>query len=180
MIYSKTQNNNYLTGTDLLTQNEASLGYNLSLDWGAPSADYKYAYVVGDVDGGVCQDSSSWYKFTFRRNTANMTSTLNIDDANGINYVQTDLQLVFSRMDLSKRLEIIGLSQAPSAAVVKDANGNYWALGYNEPVIASAGEGATGTNRSDSNHYSLTLTDISETFPLPVQNGEAIMASAVF
>ena len=37
-----------LTGTDLLTQNEASLGYTLDISWGKPSANYNYAYVVGD------------------------------------------------------------------------------------------------------------------------------------
>lgn len=157
---------------DLFT---AYYGTNVPPETGLP-----YAYAMADVDGGVCQDSANWFKFTFRRNTANMTSTLNIDDANGINYVQTDLQLIFSRMEKDKRMEIIGLSQAPVAAVVKDANGKYWALGYNEPMTASAGEGVTGTNRSDSNHYSITLTDISDTFPLPVENGAAVMEAAEF
>lgn len=137
-----------------------------------------YSYVMADVNGGTCGGSEAWYKFTFRRNTGNMTSTLNIDDTAGVSYVQTDLQLTFGRMDQGKRLEIVGLTQAPTAVVVKDANGNYWALGVNEPVSATAGEGVTGTNRTDSNHYSVTLTDMSETFPLPVKNGADILNAA--
>lgn len=142
--------------------------------------DNAYSYVMADTAGGTCESTSAWYKFTFRRNTGNMTSTLNVDDASGVSFVQTDLQLTFGRMDQGKRLEIVGLTQAPTAAVVKDANGNFWALGVNEPVSATAGEGVTGTNRTDSNHYSVTLTDMSETFPLPVKNGADILNAATF
>lgn len=145
-----------------------------------PGANGPVSYVTADTAGGTCGTVSAWYKFTFRRNTGNMTSTLNIDDTAGVSFVQTDLQLIFGRMDQAKRLEIVSLTQAPCAIVVKDSNNNYWALGVDEPVTASAGEGVTGTNRTDSNHYSVTLTDISETFPLPVQNGAAILSAAEF
>lgn len=139
-------------------------------------------YVIAPTSGATCGGTAGWYKFTFRRNTGSMSSTLNIDETNGTNYVQTDLNLVFSRMEMEKRLEIVALCQTPSAMVVKDANGNYWALGVDEPVYASAGEGVTGTNRTDANQYSLTLTDYSTEFPLPVDptNGENILAAATF
>lgn len=37
-----------LEGVDTLTQNEAGLGYNLSVTWGAPSNSFAPAFVVGD------------------------------------------------------------------------------------------------------------------------------------
>lgn len=142
-------------------------------------------YVTAPITGGVCgvgENNNGWYKFTFRRNVGSLTSTLNIDEANGTKYVQTDLSLAFSRMEMEKRLDIVSLCQTPSAAIVKDANGQYWALGVYEPVYVSAGEGATGTNRTDANQYSLTLTDYSVDFPLAVDPtmAESIFAAALF
>ena len=69
---------------------------------------------------------------------------------------------------------VAGLAAGEVVAVVKDANGAYWALGMDEPATASAGEGATGTARGDGNHYSITLLDNSVTFPYEVSNGEAV------
>lgn len=123
--------------------------------------------------------TTKWYKFQFRKGTSQMSSTLTIDDANGINYVSTELQMLFGRMDTEKRISIGALAQSELVAVVKDCNGKYWALGVVEPITASAGEGMTGQARGDSNHYSITLTDDCPVFPLPVENGEAIMAAAV-
>lgn len=126
----------------------------------------------------VEDDSVAWYKFSFRKGTSQMTSTLNIDDANGINYVSTELQMLFGRMDTDKRLAIAALAQAEMVAIVKDCNGKYWALGMTEPVTANGGEGATGQARGDSNHYSITLLDTHTTFPMEVENGAEIMEAA--
>lgn len=115
---------------------------------------------VSGVKSGV-----SFYEYQFRKNTGSMTSTLNIDPANGVNFVQTDLNLVFSRMETKKRIEMAALSVGQLAGIVKDANGKYYALGVSEPLEASAGDGQTGTARTDGNRYSITLTDNQESFP---------------
>lgn len=115
---------------------------------------------VSAVDSAV-----SFYEYQFRKNTGSMTSTLNIDPANGVNFVQTDLNLIFSRMETKKRIEMAALSVGQLAGIVKDANGKYYALGVSEPLEASAGDGQTGTARTDGNRYSITLTDNQTTFP---------------
>lgn len=107
----------------------------------------------------------SFYEYQFRKNTGSMTSTLNIDPANGVNFVSTDLDLVFSRMETKKRIEMAALSVGQLAGIVKDANGKYYALGVNEPMEASAGDGQTGTARTDGNRYHIVLTDNQESFP---------------
>lgn len=115
---------------------------------------------VSAVDSAV-----SFYEYQFRKNTGSMTSTLNIDPANGVNFVQTDLVMLFSRMETKKRIEMAALSVGQLAGIVKDANGKYYALGVSEPLEASAGDGQTGTARTDGNRYSITLTDNQESFP---------------
>ena len=111
---------------------------------------------------------TTWYEYSFRKNTGSMTSTLNVDAANGVNYVSTELSLVFTKMDTAKRIEMSALAVSEVMAVVEDANGKRWFLGFDEPIAASAGTGETGTAKTDGNKYTLTLTDESATFPYEV------------
>lgn len=105
-----------------------------------------------------------FYEFNFRKNTASMTSTLNVSD-NGSSYVSTELSMVFSRMDADKRAAIMALVLSDAMVIVEDCNGNKWFLGEMNPVNASASTGESGTQKSDNNAYSITLTDDNNAFP---------------
>ena len=113
-------------------------------------------------------DSAKFKKYAFKKNTSSMTSTLNVDPANGVNFVQTDLSLVFAKQETVKRMEIAKLSLGELRVIVLDANGKYWFLGQEEFVSATAGTAETGTNRQDGNRYSITLTDYSSSYPYEV------------
>lgn len=113
-------------------------------------------------------DDKKFVKFQFAKNTGSMSSTYTIDPTTGVRYVATDLVLVFNRMETSKRVAITALAQNDLVAIVKDANGKYWYLGYNEPVTATTGDALTGTARGDRNGYSITLQDNSHEFPYEV------------
>ena len=80
----------------------------------------------------------------------------------------SQLLLQFNRMETTKRVELTALALGDLAIICKDANGTYWYLGYDEPVNASAGDGQTGTARSDANRYTLTLEDTSSEMPYEV------------
>ena len=123
---------------------------------------------TGKISGITMEASAKFKKYTFARNTGSMTSTYTIDQASGVKYVTTDLVLQFNRMETTKRVEITALSVNDLVAIVKDANGVYWYLGFDEPVNASAGDGQTGTARGDANRYSITLQDISKEMPMEV------------
>lgn len=118
---------------------------------------------ISAIDSGV-----SFYHYTFKKDTGSFTSTLNVDNANGVNYVSTEINLVFSRMETLKRAEIAALSLGDLALVIKDANNRYWAFGVSEPVNASAGSGETGVARGDANRYSITLLDNDLSYPYEV------------
>ena len=113
-------------------------------------------------------DSAKFKKYAFKKNTSSMTSTLNVDPANGVNFVQTDLSLVFAKQETVKRMEIAKLSLGELRIIVLDANGKYWFLGQEEFVSATAGTAETGTNRQDGNRYTITLTDYSSSYPYEV------------
>lgn len=115
-------------------------------------------------------DTAKFKKYAFKKNTSSMTSTLNVDPANGINFVQTDLSLVFAKQETVKRMEIAKLSLGELRVIVLDANGKYWFLGKEEFVSATAGTAETGTNRTDGNKYTITLTDYSASYPYEVDS----------
>lgn len=124
----------------------------------------------GEITEINMETGAKFYKYQFRKNTGSMTSTLNVTDDGNV-YVSTELSLVFSKMETKKRIEMNALATQDLVIIVKDANGKYWYLGETEPVNASAGEGATGQNRTDSNHYQITFTALSPDFlPEVTQN----------
>lgn len=122
----------------------------------------------GKVTGITVAEGKKFLAYNFRKGTGSMTSTLNVDPANGVNYVTTDLALTFLKMDTAKRIEMSALAVNELVAIVKDANGVYWYLGMDEAIAATAGDGATGTARGDGNRYTITLQDTSSTFPFEV------------
>ena len=125
---------------------------------------------AGKVTEITMASSAKFKRYTFARNTGSMTSTYTIDQASGVRYVTTDLLLQFNRMESAKRVEISALAVNDLVAIVKDANGIYWYLGYDEPVNASAGDGQTGTARGDANRYTITLQDNSKEMPMEVDS----------
>lgn len=113
-------------------------------------------------------DSAKFKKYAFKKNTSSMTSTLNVDPANGVNFVQTDLTVVFAKQETVKRMEIAKLSLGELRVIVLDANGKYWFLGQEEFVSATSGSAETGTNRTDGNRYQIVLSDYSSSYPYEV------------
>ena len=126
--------------------------------------------VTSDKISAIALKSSGekFHVYNFKRNTGSLTSTYTIDPANGVNFVTSDLTLVFAKQDTVKRIEISALALDDLVVIVKDANGKYWYLGYDEPVQASAATAQTGTARTDGNSYNITLQDTSLKLPYEV------------
>lgn len=114
------------------------------------------------------KSSKTWSPFEFRRGTSSMTSTLNVDESTGTNYVSTELNLIFTKMDTAKRIEVAGMAIGQLACVVLDSNGHYWYLGKDDYVSSSAGTGQTGTAKGDQNAYNITLSTESESYPYEI------------
>lgn len=132
----------------------------------------------GEITGITMTTGSTFKPYQFRKQTGSMTSTLNVDETAGINYVSTELSLVFTKMETAKRLEMTALAKAQLAVIVEDSNGKYWYMGKDDYVSSTAGGGNTGTAKGDQNAYTLTLTDESITYPYEVTKSavEAVIA----
>lgn len=135
--------------------------------WITQYSDVK-SVVVGEdnkIESITLEAEAVWYEYQFRKATGSLTSTLNVDESAGVNYVSNELSLVFTKMETTKRIEIAALSIGQLAVVVEDSNGHYWFLGKDDYVSASAGTGVTGIAKGDQNAYTLTLSTDSDSYP---------------
>ena len=124
---------------------------------------------TGDTITGITMASGAVFKpYQFRKQTGSMVSTLTVDETAGVNYVSTELSLVFTKMETKKRIELSALSVGQLAVIVEDSNGTFWYLGKDDYVSVSAGGGQTGTAKGDGNNYTLTLRDESDTYPYEI------------
>lgn len=130
--------------------------------------DFEVDATTNMIDTITMATSAKFKKYCFKKNTSSLTSTLNVDPTSGSNFVQSDLSLVFAKQDTTKRMEVAKLSLGELRVIVLDANGKYWFLGAEEFVAATAATGETGTNRTDGNRYTITLTDYSSSYPYEV------------
>lgn len=154
----------------------------ITLDCSHSLGGIKTAYIAnyGDVESvsadtasgkivSVTMAASKKFKpYQFRKQTGSMTSTLTVDETAGVNYVSTELSLVFTKMETAKRLELSALSIGQLAVIVEDSNGTFWYLGKDDYVSATAGGAQTGTAKGDGNNYTLTLRDESDTYPFEI------------
>lgn len=114
-------------------------------------------------------NSAKFKEYLFRRGTGSLTSAYQVSDATGNNGVQSDLVMVFSRLETTKRLEVTALAKAEAVAIVEDCNGKFWYLGYDEALTLADGTNAvTGTARADLNGYNVNLVDHSLELPYEV------------
>lgn len=137
-------------------------------------------YTIDEATGTVTGITSgiTWYPYYIKKNTSQFTSTLNVDFANGINYVSTELVLQFTKMETKKRIEMAALALNDVAIVVEDSNGVMHALGASEAVNVTAGTAQTGQSKGDGNFYQLTFTDEYPSF-LPILTEDAFKAMEI-
>jgi hypothetical protein len=126
----------------------------------------------GKITAITMASSAKFKTYQFKPATSSMSSNYQVNQENGTVFVQTDLLMVFNRMETAKRIEISAMAQGELCAIVKDANGLYWLLGKDEPLLISAGDGLSGTARADRNGYSITLQDNSLEMPAEILVGD--------
>ena len=119
------------------------------------------------VTSGVITAITMFYKYAFAPNSSNLASNWQVNAENGTKYVESNLTMVFNKMDATKRLEIMALAQSELAVIVVDQNGTMFYLGYEEGVrLISGSDGQTGTARADRNGYTVVLQDVAGELPM--------------
>ena len=148
--------------------------YNAST--GSTTGSTSGATYTGDTITGITMASGAVFKpYQFRKQTGSLTSTLTVDETAGVNYVSTELSLVFTKMETKKRIELSALSVGQLAVIVEDSNGTFWYLGKDDYVSATSGTGQSGVAKGDGNSYNIVLRDESDTYPYEITK-EAVEA----
>lgn len=125
--------------------------------------------LTSDVITAISMEGGAKFKgYYFKRGQASMTSTPAFNDAGDYAGEDTVLSLSFMRQDATKRLEMAALSVGELAVIVLDNNGNYWYLGYDNPVLRTGGDSASGAAATDTNAYGLELTDRANQLPYSI------------
>lgn len=130
----------------------------------APYEDVKHTV----TDGVITLDNTKFKEYNFRKQTASFNTEATIDDVNGVCYFTSTLELKFTKLESTKRLEISTLVITDVEVVVEDMNGNLFYLGYDNAVTSTAAGQSSGTNYGDFSGYTITLEDMSKTLPYSV------------
>ena len=124
---------------------------------------------ISDIDASA----GTFYEYIPAKNTGSLTKTLTKDDTTGVMYYTNEVVAQFNKMDAPKRKELSNIDRGRFKVVVLDSNGQYWFLGKDNYVSASAVTGQTGAGLDDGNFYTLTLTDISGELPYMLSQGDS-------
>lgn len=109
-----------------------------------------------------------FYEYSFAKQTGSLTSTVTIDEANGVRYYTNEITLQFNKMEASKHLEIEALAAGELVVVIEDNNGKMWVVGYDNYVSATEATAQSGQAFGDLNGYTTTMSAMSAYLPFEV------------
>ena len=125
------------------------------------------AMTVTNLSGGT------WYKYELPKNTASLSSPISVSDDGRVTYTNT-ISMQFNKLMAYKHAELASICKGYIIAIVKDRNGKYWFVGYDEYLAPTDGNAETGASTSDRNGYTLTIA--AESAFLPFEVPASVMA----
>lgn len=119
----------------------------------------------------------NFYQYKFGKDTAKLTETATISNANGTVFYTQELSVNITKRDVTKRNEFLLLAKNREIRViVLDNMGQYWLLGNERGAVLSTMVGEGGQAIGDMNGYTFTFQAM-EGNPMPVLS--AVDASAI-
>ena len=129
--------------------------------------------IIESVSGATLKEGSKpWVIFNFKKNTGELTSEMTVND-NGSHFYTNGVNLVFAKIDNSKRLSLEAVSSGECTMIVLDSNNQYWLIGAENSVAMTTLTATTGVAISDSNQYSLTISAEEAHMPIFIENDQA-------
>lgn len=127
------------------------------------------AHTVSAVTAASGATDAKFYEYEFARQTGSLTSTITVDEANGVRYYTNVAALQFSRLEAEKHVEIEALAQGQLVGIFEDANGNMWLCGTDNYMSLTENTAQTGQAFTDANGYNLSLSQMSAHLPYKVE-----------
>lgn len=123
---------------------------------------------TGQITTLTLAQDKAFKTYKFRRGSSSFTSTLQTDPTVGNYSWLNEAALQFNRYDTAKRLELMALTLEETVVIVHDQNDIYYLMGYDNGVLASAGEVNSGAASTDFSGITVTLSDESREAPFIV------------
>lgn len=127
------------------------------------------SHTVSAITAASGATDAKFYGYEFARQTGSLTSTITVDEANGVRYYTNVAALQFSRLEAEKHVEIEALAQGQLVGIFGDANGNYWLCGTDNYMSLSEATAQTGQAYSDLSGYNTSLSQMSAHLPYKIE-----------
>lgn len=144
-------------GTNLAGIKEAWLGQRSQFEITPDATKKNFISAMANIQGST----EKLYHYAFAKQTGALTSTVTIDEANGVRYYTHELNLQFSKLEAEKHAEIEALAAGQLVGIVRDNNDKYWLVGYDSYLSATAVTAQTGQSFGDLNGYQTTMSAMS-------------------
>ena len=129
--------------------------------------------IIESVSGATLNSGADkWVEFGFRKNTCSMNTEMTVND-NQSHYFTNGCDMVFSKIENSKRLSIESLAAGECTMIVIDSNNNTWLIGAENPVSLTTLSATTGTAVGDNNQYTVTLSAQEAHMPILIEKEQA-------
>ena len=143
-------------------------------------------YVFADVNFDIqtvtagevtlASGAGDFYQYKFGKDTAKLTETATISNANGTVFYTQELSVNISKRDVAKRNEFLLLAKNREIRVIAlDNMGQYWLLGNTRGAVLSTMVGEGGQAIGDMNGYTFTFQGM-EADPLPALSSASATA----
>ena len=127
-------------------------------------------YDIQTVTAGevtLANGNGTFFQYRFGKDTAKLTETATISNANGTVFYTTELSVNISKRDVAKRNEFLLLAKNREIRVIAlDNMGQYWLLGNTRGAVLSTMVGEGGQAIGDMNGYTFTFQSM-ESDPMP-------------
>ena len=129
--------------------------------------------IIEAVSGATLNSGADkWVEYSFRKNTCSMNTEMTVND-NGSFYFTNGCDMVFSKIENSKRISLESVAAGECTMIVVDSNNNTWLIGAENPVSLSSLSATTGTSISDNNQYTVTLSAQEAHMPILIEKEQA-------
>lgn len=119
----------------------------------------------GNVHTATLSGSSTaatFYEYYITDESTSLTSTLNVNNANGVRYYNNVISATFVRMRPEKHLELMALANEKLVILAQDNNGQWWAY---DNASATAETAQSGQAADDMSGYQIELSGRNATLP---------------
>jgi hypothetical protein len=127
-------------------------------------------YDIQTVTAGevtLANGNGTFFQYRFGKDTAKLTETATISNANGTVFYTTELSVNISKRDVAKRNEFLLLAKNREIRVIAlDNMGQFWLLGNTRGANLSTMVGEGGQAIGDMNGYTFTFQSM-EADPMP-------------